>query len=100
MSTNPRISLPQALDMIHSGVAIQIDDSYVTYPMCPDGQPEDICLLCGSETGMDEDDMDRFRSADNPTVEVTPEGFILIDTRGQSCRIMPLIAMPLGLLAP
>lgn len=93
------VPLSVALDLIYAAVAVQIDGSYVTYPSDPDGHGEDdsnpLCLVCAPIVDMDDEDMDRFRTADNTMVEATAEGFVMVDTRGERTLVMPLMAAPL-----
>ncbi len=97
MSTPHLIPLAQALDLIHAAVAVQIDGSYVTYPTYPIDPDDDggFCLVCARDIDMDEAEMDRFRAADNAQVEVTADGFVMVDTRGSHCVVVPLMAAPL-----
>lgn len=88
------IPLAVALDLIHSAVAVQIDGSYVTYPTDP-GDEDEFCLVCAASTDMDEEDTDRFRTADNADVEVTSGGFVFVDSRKERVTVLPLIAASL-----
>lgn len=96
MSSPHFIPLAVALDVLHSCAALLVDDTDLRCPTWPAAWCADttfMLLMGGADMSYH-----TFEHADNAEVAVEPDGLWLTDTKGQTLKVMPLMAAPIKTL--
>lgn len=83
-----KINLGDAINLIESATAVVVDSNVLVYPRIEDDEDEPIFME------LENDDIhEKFNAKDNAIVELTGSSLTLVNTRGETTRILLLAPM-------